>query len=119
MILLNVLIKMLLICSLFTEINNPARAQHCFIKSVKLENSSAVSWSNLGTLYLQHNHVQLANEAFQKAQSVDPKYSRSWIGQVSFQVLSVPIVRIFFYHFICKAAFQASYNELKCIFAYS
>lgn len=60
------------------------RAQHCFIKSVKLENSSAVSWSNLGTLYLQHNHVQLANEAFQKAQSVDPKYSQSWIGQVSF-----------------------------------
>lgn len=85
------------------------RAQHCFIKSVKLENSSAVSWSNLGTLYLQHNHVQLANEAFQKAQSVDPKYSRSWIGQVSFPNLCAQFGEHFDLYKICLV-----YTDYNC-----
>lgn len=56
-------------------------AQHCFIKAIKLDNDCAVSWTNLGLLYLQLEDISLANEAFQNAQRSDPKYSRSWIGQ--------------------------------------
>ncbi|XP_065220863.1 tetratricopeptide repeat protein 37 [Planococcus citri] len=63
------------------EINDPKLAQHCFIKSIQIDNDCAVSWTNLGVLYLQLEDIQLANEAFQNAQRSDPKYSRSWIGQ--------------------------------------
>lgn len=66
----------------FVEINKAPLAQHCFIRAVVLENNSAISWSNLGLLYLQLGDIQLANEAFQAAQRADPKYPRSWIGQV-------------------------------------
>ena len=38
-------------------------------------------WSNLGLLYLHHNDVQLANEAFDRAQTLDPDYAIAWIGQ--------------------------------------
>ncbi|XP_017785314.1 PREDICTED: tetratricopeptide repeat protein 37 [Nicrophorus vespilloides] len=58
-----------------------ALAQHAFIKAVTLEHNSAVSWSNLGTLYLYIGELKLANEAFSQAQRGDPNYVNSWIGQ--------------------------------------
>lgn len=56
-------------------------AQHAFIKAVSAENSSAVAWCNLGTLYLILEDLKLANQAFAEAQKADPDYVNSWIGQ--------------------------------------
>ncbi|KAK6188238.1 hypothetical protein SNE40_004461 [Patella caerulea] len=63
------------------EVNNPELAQHCFIKSINTETNNVVAWTNLGTLYLIHDNVNLAHEAFKVAQSLDPNYVACWIGQ--------------------------------------
>ena len=41
----------------------------------------AVTWTNLGALYLKTDRVQLANEAFNRAHSADPQYAPAWTGQ--------------------------------------
>ena len=43
---------------------------------------NVVAWTNLGTLYLSHGNLKLANEAFQVSQSLEPNYVQCWIGQV-------------------------------------
>ncbi|KAJ3638165.1 hypothetical protein MTP99_001570 [Tenebrio molitor] len=63
------------------ESPNYRLAQHSFIKAVIADNNSAVSWSNLGTLYFMLEEYKLANEAFSQAQRSDPNYVNSWIGQ--------------------------------------
>lgn len=60
---------------------SPKVAQHSFVRSLHLNDRSAQVWTNLGTLYLIHNDIQLANEAFTRAQSADPDYSPAWLGQ--------------------------------------
>lgn len=60
---------------------SPKVAQHAFVRSLHLNDRSAQVWGNLGTLYLIHNDIQLANEAFTRAQSTDPDYAQAWIGQ--------------------------------------
>ena len=60
---------------------NPKVSQHAFIRSLYLNDKSAVVWTNLGTLYLLQNDHQLANDAFTRAQSADPDYAHAWIGQ--------------------------------------
>lgn len=67
---------------LFVELNSLDLAQHAFIKSIHLENNNAVTWTNLGTLYLCLNEIHLAHEAFKVAQRSEPSYIESWIGQV-------------------------------------
>ncbi|CAL1530763.1 unnamed protein product [Lymnaea stagnalis] len=59
----------------------PALAQHCFIKSIECEASNVTAWTNLGAFYLSNNEIELAHNAFKTAQSVDPTYMASWIGQ--------------------------------------
>lgn len=63
------------------ELSDPGLAQHCFIRSIEAESNNVVAWTNLGTLYLVNNHVKLAHEAFKVAQSLEPSYQYSWIGQ--------------------------------------
>lgn len=65
------------------EIDQPHLAQHCFIKSIKLEDSDAVTWTNLGVFYLIKDEIILAHECFKKSQAIDPEYNLAWIGQVS------------------------------------
>lgn len=60
---------------------NPAVAQHSFIRSLYLNERNPAAWTNLGTLALLQNDVQLANEAFTRAQSTDPDYAHAWLGQ--------------------------------------
>lgn len=38
-------------------------------------------WTNLGLLYLHNNDSELANEAFYRAQTLDPDYTPAWVGQ--------------------------------------
>ncbi|KAK3321602.1 hypothetical protein B0H66DRAFT_175947 [Apodospora peruviana] len=60
---------------------NPVVSQHSFVRSLYLNERSAHAWTNLGTLALQQNDIELANEAFTRAQSTDPDYSQAWLGQ--------------------------------------
>ncbi|KAK2759815.1 Superkiller protein 3 [Arachnomyces sp. PD_36] len=60
---------------------SPKVAQHSFVRSLHLNDKSAQVWTNLGTLYLLQNDIQLANEAFTRAQSADPDFSHAWLGQ--------------------------------------
>jgi superkiller protein 3 len=40
-----------------------------------------VPWSHPGFLYLQHDDAELANEAFIRAQTLDPDLATAWVGQ--------------------------------------
>ncbi|KAK3689865.1 hypothetical protein B0T22DRAFT_376582 [Podospora appendiculata] len=60
---------------------NPVVAQHSFVRSLYLNEKSAHAWTNLGTLALLQNDMELANEAFNRAQSADPDFSHAWLGQ--------------------------------------
>ena len=60
---------------------NPKVSQHAFVRSLYLNDKSARVWTNIGTLYLLENDHQLANDAFTRAQSVDPDYTHAWVGQ--------------------------------------
>ncbi|CAD6569378.1 MAG: Superkiller protein 3 [Alectoria sarmentosa] len=63
-----------------TELN-PKVSQHSFVRSLYLNDKNARVWTNLGVLYLIQNDVQLAHEAFTRAQSSDPDYAQAWLGQ--------------------------------------
>lgn len=63
-----------------TELN-PKVSQHSFVRSLYLNDKNARVWTNLGTLYLIQNDVQLANDAYIRAQSSDPDYAQAWLGQ--------------------------------------
>lgn len=60
---------------------NPAVSQHAFVRSLYLNERSAQVWTNLGTLGLLQNDLELANEALTRAQSTDPDYAHAWLGQ--------------------------------------
>lgn len=60
---------------------NPKVSQHSFVRSLYLNDKNARVWANLGTLYMIQNDVQLANDAYTRAQSSDPDYAQAWLGQ--------------------------------------
>lgn len=72
--------------NIFLEPKNYSLAQHAFIRALNIDHNSAISWSNLGTLYLIVNNIKLANAAFAQAQRADPNYMNGWIGQVSIEL---------------------------------
>ena len=63
-----------------TELN-PKVSQHSFVRSLYINDKNARVWTNLGTLYLIQNDIQLANDAYTRAQSSDPDYAQAWLGQ--------------------------------------
>lgn len=56
-------------------------AQHAYIKALDIDSRNASTWVNLGLLYFHHEDVELANEAFYRAQVLDPDNSAAWVGQ--------------------------------------
>ncbi|GAO47565.1 TPR-like protein [Saitoella complicata NRRL Y-17804] len=60
---------------------SPSIAQHAFIRALHLNPKSATIWTNLGTLYLIQDDLELANEVYSRAQSIDPEYVQAWVGQ--------------------------------------
>lgn len=53
-----------------------------FVSTPYFSNSqNSAVWANLGLLYLQNNDPELANEAFYRAQTLDPDYTLAWVGQ--------------------------------------
>uniref|UniRef100_A0A671Y3D8 SKI3 subunit of superkiller complex n=1 Tax=Sparus aurata TaxID=8175 RepID=A0A671Y3D8_SPAAU len=69
------------VISMSEGLENFALAQHCFIKSIDVEPNNVVAWTNLGTLYLKKDNIELAHNAFKIAQSLEPLYVNCWIGQ--------------------------------------
>ena len=63
-----------------TELN-PKVSQHSFVRSLYINDRNARVWTNLGTLCLIQNDIQLANDAYSRAQSSDPDYAQAWLGQ--------------------------------------
>lgn len=63
------------------EIDDPALAQHSFIKAINLDKKTYTSWSNLGFFYLIQGDIKLANKAFGRAQQSDTTFLNAWIGQ--------------------------------------
>lgn len=64
-----------------TTTMSPKVAQHALVRSLHLNERSVQAWTNLGALYLLQNEIELANQAFTRAQSTDPDYPQAWIGQ--------------------------------------
>ncbi|XP_054721060.1 tetratricopeptide repeat protein 37-like [Uloborus diversus] len=62
-------------------LNDDAFGQHALIQSLEINPNNAETWTNLGILYLEKGNIELANAAFVKAQSTEPTYPLSWIGQ--------------------------------------
>jgi len=60
---------------------SPKVAQHSFIRSLHLNERSARTWTNLGTLYMLQDDHELAHSAFSRAQSTDPDYAHAWVGE--------------------------------------
>ncbi|KAH8119473.1 TPR-like protein [Phellopilus nigrolimitatus] len=65
----------------FNFVSRPMIAQHAYIKALEINNKDVAVWANLGLLYLQNEDLVLANEAFLKAQTLDPDYTLAWVGQ--------------------------------------
>lgn len=59
---------------------SPKVAQHAFVRSLHLNDRNVHVWTNLGTLYLLQNDLQLADTAFGRAQAQDPDYALAWVG---------------------------------------
>jgi superkiller protein 3 len=56
-------------------------AQHAYIKALDIDSRNAATWVNLGLLYFHHGDVELANEAFYRAQVLDSDNTTAWVGQ--------------------------------------
>lgn len=67
---------------------NPKVAQHCFVRSLFLNERSARTWTNLGAMYLLQNDFELAQQAFGRGQSQDPDYAHAWLGQGLLSLIS-------------------------------
>lgn len=59
---------------------NPEISQHCFIKASVLDSKDGQIWANMAALYLRYGDAELAQEAFDRATSISPEQSVSWLG---------------------------------------
>ncbi|TBU40919.1 TPR-like protein [Dichomitus squalens] len=64
-----------------TFLSQTALCQHSYVRALEIDGKNAATWTNLGMLYLHYEDVELANEAFYKAQTLDPDYALAWVGQ--------------------------------------
>ncbi|KAG8761021.1 Superkiller protein 3 [Serendipita sp. 396] len=61
--------------------NKPKLSQHAFIRAIQNDPKDPILWCNLGLLYIKNADDKLAQEAFSRAQVVDPDCAMSWVGQ--------------------------------------
>lgn len=65
------------------ELQQYALAQHALVKSIQIERVNPTAWSNLGSVYLKLSCLNLANDCFKEAQTIDPAYIMAWLGQAT------------------------------------
>ncbi|KZT27982.1 TPR-like protein [Neolentinus lepideus HHB14362 ss-1] len=59
----------------------PKIAQHAYIRALEVNSKDAVTWTNLGLLYLHNEDQELARETLSRAQTLDPDHVPAWLGQ--------------------------------------
>lgn len=62
-------------------VKQPKVSQHAYIRALEINSKDAVTWTNLGLLYLYNNDPDLAKEALSRAQTLDPDHILAWLGQ--------------------------------------
>lgn len=87
-------------------VKQPRSAQHAYIRALELDGKDVQTWASLGLLYLHHGDTQLANEAFYRAQTLDPDYALAWVGQglVATQNGHIADSRVLFEHAVSLTA---------------
>ena len=95
-----------------TMTTSPRVAQHSFVRSLHLNEHSARTWTNLGSLYIVNSDNDLAYVAFTRAQSADPEYAEAWVGQGLLSMLEnkMETARGYFLH-----AFEISDSTLLSV----
>ncbi|WFD33503.1 Superkiller protein 3 [Malassezia cuniculi] len=58
-------------------------AQHSYIMAIECSPRDPVPWTNLGMLYLLHWEYDLAEQAFSRAQAIDPDWAPCWVGRAT------------------------------------
>ncbi|OLL22126.1 Superkiller protein 3 [Neolecta irregularis DAH-3] len=71
-----------------TSEKNPRVSQHAFLRALQIDDKNAKVWSNLGCLYLIHNDLEISEQVFVKARSMDPDIPAPWIGCAFISLLS-------------------------------
>ncbi|KAI9442528.1 TPR-like protein [Lactarius indigo] len=73
-------------------VSRPKEAQHAYIRALEIDPKvtylDSPSWyrmltfgTNFGFLCFYHDDLELSNEAFMKAQTLDPDHTMAWVGQ--------------------------------------
>jgi superkiller protein 3 len=70
---------------------SPVKRQHCFIRSIQLDNNHS-AWNNLGMMYLEYNKVDLAKEALLASQCLNPASGTMWLGIVIYIYIYIYII---------------------------
>uniref|UniRef100_A0A3Q3WEK4 Uncharacterized protein n=1 Tax=Mola mola TaxID=94237 RepID=A0A3Q3WEK4_MOLML len=64
------------VISMSKGLENFALAQHCLIKSIQVEQNNVVAWTNLGSLYLKKNNIEVLNDSsFERFDFIPPNHN--------------------------------------------
>ncbi|KAH9083896.1 TPR-like protein [Lactarius deliciosus] len=61
--------------------SRPKEAQHAYIRALEIDPKNVGVWTSFGFLCFYHDDLELSNEAFMKAQTLDPDHTMAWVGQ--------------------------------------
>ncbi|KAF8270248.1 TPR-like protein [Lactarius quietus] len=62
-------------------VSRPKEAQHAYIRALEIDPKNVGVWTSFGFLCFFHDDLDLANDAFLKAQTLDPDHTMAWVGQ--------------------------------------
>ncbi|KAI9449401.1 TPR-like protein [Lactarius psammicola] len=62
-------------------VSRPKEAQHAYIRALEIDPKNVDVWTSFGFLCFYHDDLELSNEAFMKAQTLDPDHTMAWVGQ--------------------------------------
>lgn len=62
-------------------VSQPKEAQHAYIRALEINSKNVDIWTSFGFLCFYHDDLELASEAFLKAQTLDPDHTMVWVGQ--------------------------------------
>ncbi|KAJ3339919.1 Superkiller protein 3 [Entophlyctis luteolus] len=60
--------------------SNARLSQHAFVKALELNEKSVESWINIGFLFYSYGDLDLARQAFNRVQLIDPENCLGWYG---------------------------------------
>lgn len=66
---------------------SPLVAQHCFVHALRMDQRSAVAWTNLGYLYASRQRLGLAADALERACTLKPNFAPAWVASATVREL--------------------------------